>query len=205
LATKESELRPGLLPGHPGDPAWPHTLVLLGIDALSANPQTAPRERTRYAGLVQSLHSSLSVRPFGDRKRAIQAASDLWHWADELLQKKSHSPIDQGRATSLLVEACRIAQGPDLDYDSARQLAWAVQVLYTDIVAANPGARANPTIVSALKSLDDHLLLQLRSAKEQIEGSLKTRLDYTNKYVPFPVRKNLEQIRKEVQAGRLML
>jgi hypothetical protein len=181
--------------------------VLVGISALFGNPQNAAHERNRYVGLAQSLHSSLSIQPFGDRKAAMQAAKNLWCWADQILEKRGNLPIDQDRATAALTEACRIGETRGVDYDSARQLAWAAQVLYSDIIAANAGARPNPTIVSALKSLDNHLLLQLPSAKEhvQIESSLKTRLDFASKYVPSRVRTNFEQIFNETKAGRLKL
>jgi hypothetical protein len=204
--TTRTELGRGLAPGRPADPPWPHALVLLGIEATSDHPRNAAKERDWYDALVRSLHGAWAIQPFGDRGQAIQAAEMVSRWADQLLKRRA-SPIDQNRARALLAEACRIEQGTVLDYDAARQRAWAAGVLYQDILAADPACRANPTIVSALQALDNLLLLKLPAAQEQvpIERSLKTRLDFANKYAATAVRNHFDQIFHEVVAGRLRL
>ncbi|HKI17416.1 MAG TPA: multiheme c-type cytochrome [Isosphaeraceae bacterium] len=206
-SSSEAVFRPGLIPGRPAEPTWTHTLVPLGIVGLTDNTASAAIERERYESIVQSLHAMLNVRIFGDSGPLIKDAERLASWADELLKRrseKSRQPIDRDRALALFDEACKIDERTVLDYDSARQRAWAIRAIYKDLLAVNPKADSGGAISSAMDQLEAILLTKLPSAGEQsqIEQSIKTRLEFAAQYDQRKVRDQFQIIRQLVP-GRL--
>jgi len=200
----EDPFRPGLIPGRPAEPAWTHTLVLLGILGLTDKPANAVKERNQYEALVQSLQSSLNVRPFGDCGLLIKDGKNLSNWADELLKRRPKQPIDRNRALALFDEACNVDKKTVLDYDSARQRAWAMRAIYKDLRAVNPKADADGAISAAMDQLDALVLAKLPSAGEQstIEQSIKTRLGVAADYNQSNARDQFQRIHKLIP-GRL--
>ena len=89
-----------------------------------------------------------------------------------------------------------------LDYDSARQRAWAIRAIYQDLVAEDPKGGPDQAISSALDQLDALLLTKLPSAKEQvsIESSLKTRLGFVSEYNQSAAREQFDKIRQRLAA-----
>jgi len=200
----EGPLRPGLLPGRPAEPPWAHALVRLAIEGLAGNPANAVRERKQYESLAQSLHEGLSTSPFGDRARTIEAMENISRWADKLLKSRRNAPVDCDRAWVLLHTACTIEETTVLDYESARQRAWASRAIYQDLLAENSKANADPAISEALDRLDAMLLTKLPLATEPIpiEQSIKTRLQFAAQYNQSATRDQFQKIRQRI-ASRL--
>jgi len=187
-------------PGRPGEPIWPHALVPLGIQVLTVDAATAAQEQLHYESLVKAFRDVMSAQPFGDRDRSIRAATDLASWADRLLKDRPQSSVDEKRAWRMLDEICKVAGTNSLDYDSARQLAWAFRAIYYDVLPDDRAAARDPAIERALDQLDKALLLKLPSAKEQvpIEGSLQKRLRSAAEYEPSAARSLFGQLQARV-------
>ncbi len=178
----KSELKDALrdepfAPGRPGEPKWIHALARIGITGLTANLDDAPKERARYESLVKKLHEEMSAEPFGSGGGVAQAADDLAHWADGLVNSRPKTGVDNDRAWTLLAQVCDEA-GRGLDYDSARQLAWAFRAIYHDVIPDDKQRERNPDIERILSELEGVLFLNLSSAKEKtaIEDTLAKRL-----------------------------
>jgi hypothetical protein len=164
--------------GRPGEPKWTHALTRLGISILTATAEDAARERSRYESLVKAFQVAMRAEPFGNKGRLLGAAEDLVNWADKLINNRSRAPVDEKRARKVLAQLCEEAAKTSLDYDGARQVAWAFRAIYHDVIPEDRQKDRDPEIERILSRLDGVLLMKLPSAKEQvpIEESLRARL-----------------------------
>ncbi len=174
---KDSTRDEPFAPGRPGEPKWIHALARIGITGLTATPEAAAKERARYESLVKKLRQAMSAEPFGSGDRLAQSAADLGAWADELVKGRPKTGVDKERAWTLLGQVCDEAGARVLDYDSARQLAWAFRAIYHDLIPDDKQRDRNPDIERILSELERALFLNLSSAKEKtaIEDSLAKR------------------------------
>ena len=117
-----------------------------------------------------------SRRPFGDPECAGPAARCVAEWADSLIKSLKNTVFDDAMAKRLLDRLCKMAEDPSLDYDSARQIAWAFAIIYHERVL-DPKQR-DTVIEHALADIGSDLALTLPSATEQvpIEKTLPERL-----------------------------
>jgi hypothetical protein len=166
------------VPGRPSEPKWVHALARIGITGLTATPDDARNQRACYELLVERLREAMSAEPFGSGAGVAQAAAELGAWADELVKGRPSSGVDKERAWILLVQVCDEATARGLDYDSARQLAWAFRAIYHDLIPDAKKTERNPDIERILIQLETALFLNLGSAQEKtaIEDSLAKRL-----------------------------
>jgi hypothetical protein len=74
------------------------------------------------------------------------------------LKRRPGVTIDRDRARALLHEACKIEKTTVLDYDSARQRAWAIRAICQDLVAEDPKDGPDQAFVDsrAPRSLKPH-------------------------------------------------
>jgi Cytochrome c554 and c-prime len=161
-------------PGRPTSPDWPEILIQLGIEA-SGRQQVAIQDGLRKRRLA-ALHETVTARPFGDLECAVPAAICAAEWADSLVKSLKDTVFDTAIARRLLIRLCKMASDPGLDYDSARQIAWAFQIIYHELVP-DPKQR-DAVIEHALADIGSDLALKLPSATEQvpIEKTLQERL-----------------------------
>jgi hypothetical protein len=167
-------------PGRPPAPEWPVALVWLGIEA--GDPETAESRSRELDELLEAFHRTVTARPFGDRKAAIEAARAVAAWADSQAQAIRESPVDRERAAALLKRLCSLpTRAPD--YDSARQIAWAFRTIYHELTPENGRDEA---VEDVLAQLDRLLALDLPTQKVQtpIEDSLRARLKIAADYDP---------------------
>jgi hypothetical protein len=151
-------------PGRPASPAWSSILIELGIEA--AGKQKAGAAPVQLQKDLEAFHDSLNARPFGDRENAAQAARKVAASADALLKNTKLTVFDHKLVRHWLDRLCDMAGNPSLDYDSARQIAWAFRIMYHESL---PKVLAlDPVIEHALDDLDADLALALPSAKEQV-------------------------------------
>ncbi len=161
-------------PGRPTAPGWPEILIQLGIEA--AGQQQAPLQDGLRKERLAALHRSIKARPFGDLQCAVPAALCVAEWADSLVNSLKNTIFDAAMARRLLIRLCEMASDPGLDHDSARQIAWAFQIIYHELVL-EPRQR-DAVIEHALADIGSDLALTLPSATEQvpIEKTLQERL-----------------------------
>jgi hypothetical protein len=109
----------GLKPGRPMMNIWPTTLARIGSRYVGKEEKDLDQH---WAGLAETF----SERPFGEPGQVAKAASRWANHTQELINKLKESKFDrdaQVRMKSLLLD---IAGDKYLDYDSARQCAWAL-------------------------------------------------------------------------------
>jgi hypothetical protein len=183
-------------PGRPTSPDWPSILIQLGIEA--AGPQQAAARQGELKQQMESFHGSLKARPFGDLQSAARDARTVAARADSLIKTLSHTVFDQDLARQLLSRLCKIAGDPDLDYDSARQIAWAFRIIYED--SLGQGAKPDPVIDQVLAGLAAKLALRLPSATQQvkIEETLPNRLKFIADFDPGSFKAQFGMIAKRL-------
>jgi hypothetical protein len=175
-------------PGRPPFPTWPAALVRLGVEA--ANPNDAKDRLAEFDRDAQALISAFGARPFGETAKAIAAAEALSRWADDQIAGFSKLKADRATSLRLLAAIGRLAESPDLDYDSARQLAWAFRAIYGELVHRKLDPPGQADVEQALAGLDRELKLTLHASgkPEPIETELKARMQAAADFRPGAVR-----------------
>ncbi len=90
---------------------------------------TRLREDEAYCRLQEQLDAGVSARPYGDPEKIRPAAEALARWADELAVALERKTWDESAASESLIRVVRSGDR-SLDYDSARQVAWAVNAIF---------------------------------------------------------------------------
>ena len=144
---------------HPGNPGRPQTkqwpIALLELAAVQAAQQSASTPAvTRMDELNKfliELIASVNAQPFGDPKRLHAAATQCVVWSNRLLRDLERSDFDRNGALASLNALLELQSLRFADYESARQCASLLRVIYDDLRVHGPLA-ADKEI---LKILDD--------------------------------------------------
>jgi hypothetical protein len=138
---------------------WPTALVRLAIRHVSSDRGSYDKQLAELQTKLTALRFELERSPFGSPSRVHAACSELAAWLTaEVVAPVSAKPFDDravADATNVLIV---IASTEQHDYDSARQIAWALRVLSCD--ASTDSARGK-AINEALESLALSLRLDL--------------------------------------------
>ncbi|MCA9144154.1 MAG: hypothetical protein KDB05_15260 [Planctomycetales bacterium] len=157
--SRRQEQRLGSVPGRPRIATWPTALVRLAIRHVSNDRGSYDTKLAEFQSRLTTLHSELERSPFGSPSRVNAACTELSDWlTSEVAVPVSAQPFDDravADATNVLVV---IGSTEPHDYDSARQIAWALRILTCD--ASTEGVRGK-TINTALESLAPSLRLDL--------------------------------------------
>ena len=165
------------LRGAPGRPllrTWPTVLTKLALRRLGVSAE-------EFDTKIAAVDKLLSDQPFGRRDRWAAAVAPATEWLDQQASALERKPLARSEGLQLLRDIVAVADSELWDYDSARQLVWATQVLRSEL-----SAKTSPTDVIALvASMDAELasveklfalnLLDGQKAQQQIPGSTKTR------------------------------
>ena len=97
------------------------------------------------------------------------------------------------------MQLCEESDKASLDYDSARQTAWAFHAIYADLVRYD-AKNKNPAIEKILGQIGTSLLTALPSAGQQvpIENTLKSRLESAGSFDSNEVAKLFGELKKQV-------
>jgi len=150
-------------PGRPQVRPWPLALVELAVRHTAPNEQAAGEQLAKLNAARQQLAQALSAEPFGNPDQVRAAASKIKAWIDDLISRADAANFDASAALRLLKTLCAMATERAPDYDSARQLAWAFQRIYTESNLKHKGAAETRSILDAL---EQDLRLPLNSARE---------------------------------------
>ncbi|QDU63041.1 hypothetical protein Pan216_39150 [Planctomycetes bacterium Pan216] len=181
-------------PGRPGIRQWPTALTKLAIVHLGRTPDEADEE---IAKGLKPLREALDQQPFGRPERIAAAADTVLAWADQLLKEINAKKLDDAAAERLLSEICLLGGKEILDFDSARQLAWAYRVTSEEMAQRS---RMEPTSAesSILAQLNKELYLGLAPGRERKQTAIEakewatdyaTRLQARMDYDPERVQK----------------
>lgn len=203
---KKDAWRPKRYHGKPGRVPmreWPTELVQLAI--AQAYPDAAARKQAmaEFEAARKKVRDAFLEQPFGNPKSIKTAAAAMAGWADKLAtrlqytdaDKKTRRVIKADEVEKLLKQVPAMFGGKELDFDSARQVGWAFDVLYNElhgypykrkgIDEAKPQREADPKVRAAQKNLETYLRLRLPQGRKQIiEDELAENLKALNAYRP---------------------
>jgi hypothetical protein len=179
-------------------PTWPRVLVPLGLTVAYPDATRRDVRNREFNARVEMLLKALQSRPYGDRKQVAKAARDLADWSDSAREDLKRSAVDSQTAFALLAQLCKLSESDPIDYDSARQIAWAFRIMYYESIPKV--LTLDPVIEHALDDLDAELALTLPSAGEQvpIETTLPKRLKIAADFNAGYFRDRFEMIAKRL-------
>jgi Zn finger protein HypA/HybF involved in hydrogenase expression len=169
-------------PGRPPMHAWPTVLL---EDALRY--AGAPQMAKQYEERMLKLRQAFDARPFGDGKHIAERANELRQWSDRLLERLQKAPFDSPSARRLLRGLCAAEEADKLDYDSARQKAWAINAILKQLESAE-------RVEKSLAAFRRQLNLGLSSATEKQILGLAERMRLVNDYDPEQFKTVLEKL-----------
>jgi Cytochrome c554 and c-prime len=185
-------------PGRPQMRPWPVSLAKVTAEEFLQKEQAAKALDSGLKGVYQAF----SVQPFGNCPEIAAAAralaSQLDQWIGELT--KNQSLYDQSAALRVLRKLCATGEQDILDYDSARQIAWAFDVIYREWKGSEKdGDQRIAEIIGTLKR-ELQLDLPQKSARPEptekapISRALPESLLKINEYHPDKFKKALQKI-----------
>ncbi|MEO1994976.1 MAG: multiheme c-type cytochrome [Planctomycetaceae bacterium] len=133
------------IPGRPSISAWPSALIALGIGL--GNGPGADAAAKEFADKMALLEQELNARPFGrsERIEAIVTGTDgIVPWLDALAHKLLQTSFDRGAAVSLLKQLTELPPKHYPDYNSARQIAWAIVTIHAELKGTYPEFKPLP-------------------------------------------------------------
>jgi hypothetical protein len=189
---KPSIRQPLGTPGRPSFPRWPLALLRLSLFA-TGHPVKELDEQLR------ELRAAFDAQPYGDPKRIAKAADALDAWAKKLLEEVGRAKLDKEQSQRLLGRICVIAGDVSIDYDSARQLAWAFRVIKEEW---QPSQELSSRLDAVLTELSKEVKLDLPSGQHaDIMKDLKTALHKRADFDPAKLRQRFQQLATLLQAG----
>ena len=147
---------PGVVPGRPQFHLWPTTLIALD-DASNESLQTAGSQ----------LRDNLNKHPFGNAKSISDDIGPLIAALTASIDKKLATramalatmidplPSAKTDAKQAITALCKLAAKQPDSFESARQIAWAIQSVYRDSQLPE-----NIAVTSALEQLSKQLMLE---------------------------------------------
>lgn len=192
------------LTGRPGRPrlrSWPTALAEVAIKhASQGDTQVADTLLADYRDRLAAMHASFAASPFGkpsalgDPADANSPSGRMLAWIDaDLLDALEQPACDASAARSLLRSICEVALERDLDYDSARQLAWAFRTIDLEL---RPDADERDPLRVCLAELAERLVLDLPWTQQQeIFDHLPHALQAAGAYDPADARRAFAKLR----------
>ena len=186
------------IPGRPQLRDWPLALLHVGMDHLAqASPPGDPAlTRQGFEKEHQKLIAALDQHPFGDPKSVASTARALAKWSDGLIQRLDKETYRGADADRLLRAITNYAQKETVDFDSARQLAWAFSTLKMEMETRDMKSDTKPLykvfMQKRFPALNQLLNLTLPEGQQQIAGQFMGQtMKQIRDYEPKTFRDNL--------------
>jgi hypothetical protein len=177
-------------PGRPGMRPWVTDLVRVAVTQARGGDEAAKESLDLFQTALRKVGRGFDSQPFGDPAAIAPAARELADWASKLGDQLHAQPLRKEDARRILATMTTTYSKKAVDYDSARQLAWAFRVIYREAIG-DP----SEGIKNALNALDQELKLQLPSGlKRTIEDALPTSLRKLNDYNPEKFKEAMGQL-----------
>jgi mono/diheme cytochrome c family protein len=162
----------GNVPGRPQMQTWP--MALLRVVARYAGEEGPAEER------LKAVAAGFNAQPFGKPDAICAAAGESAKGAGGLLAKLAARKYDQAAARRLLRDLCAASGKELLDYDSARQVAWVLRIIHSEL---DPKPPQDQQIQKVLDDMNKELNLKLPSGtKVSILDELSKHLQQVGNY-----------------------
>jgi len=188
-------------PGRPQLQAWPSILVRGALHSLGRDAREVDRA-------MKPLFEVFDSRPFPNPAPVAAEARRVVEWIDKLTDQFKDRKWDVATTDRVLDALLTVKEDDYLDYDSARQIAWAVRVIYDELYGqgtpyelkeADKQLKSNThtAIVAKLSALDKQLKLQLRTTpSQQREHDLPRALERRAEYDSDLFKRELRELAK---------
>jgi hypothetical protein len=150
-----------LTPGRPLLRSWPQALFDLGLV-----------ETAKLESQLQGLQAAARTVPFGNPSSIKSIADEIASAANQQAQQLKSQPLTAASIRGLIGQLSRRGQQSWVDYDAARQIAWAIIMLNKDLVGSDAIADIEPCLADL-----DRVLHLTRSDKTTVIDPHKTLLD----------------------------
>jgi hypothetical protein len=188
-------------PGRPPLRQWSTALVELGLRHAAADSAAAATLLAEFHKQLSALQAAVDAKPFGEPGTVKTQARALRDWlgmqVQQIQTRINHDDKIGGydmKASAKLLDnliAMRRPSGREPDFDSARQLAWAYQVLFRETHSQHD-LHAQP----AWRDLDSYLRLTLPKDRMQMEESVGLSLERLGQYEPREFYKLFDAVLK---------
>lgn len=174
---------------------WPAELMRLAVRHLAADEDGAKADLVVFEKHLSDLQAAFTRRPLGDAAKVSECAKAFATWADELTRRLEKSTVDDVAAKRLVRLLPTTYARTSPDYDSARQIGWAYEVLWNE--SSN---RQKPP--AALAEVEKYLKLRLpqgrmdKATVGKIDDELSETLTRMNAYRPESFRLLLEKLER---------
>jgi hypothetical protein len=173
-------------PGRPLMRPWPTALVTLALRHKAGDDDKRfDQMLEEFKKQLGELEQAFNAQPFGAPDKVGRRARNLAEWAGNLLKDVEKKAIDQDAAARILRELCAAEPRKLADYDSARQLAWAFEVIQAEV---SPRISKDEGVRKSLDLLRTDLQLKLPYGKVAIESHLSGALKRINDFNPEVTR-----------------
>lgn len=146
------------VPGRPQIFAWATALVKVGIrQRAGADDEKFKADWNAADAKLEELRRALDRRPFGipQNIHAITHGEDgLIAWLDELAADIFKSPVGKGEAHRALKTLATLPADAYPDFNSARQILWAVRTIQTELNSELPKYEPAPEGETAKKAIE---------------------------------------------------
>jgi hypothetical protein len=198
-------------PGRPPLREWSTALVELGLQHAAEDGAAAAKLLAEFQDHRTALQTALDAKPFGEPDSVKIQSRFLRAWLDKQVQqiqarinhgdkKRGYDLKASGRLLDHLIDMQRRPHRAP-DFDSARQLAWAYQVLFLETRSLHdPDLREHVkkslNAQSVWQELDNYLQLTLPQGAADVEGSLRLSLKRLGQYEPQEYSKRFDAVLK---------
>jgi hypothetical protein len=188
-----------LTPGRPQLHRWPAALVDAAlVRAAGRDAAELKMLREQFAGKQGALQAIFNKSPFGVGRGGdiANASQGLVEWLDTLVERVSTAGYDRSASEAVLIDLCRSAQKSEyLDYDSARQVAWALRTISQEL---KPSPGNSTAVTQVLAEMTAALRLDLPW------GQAKQILDPAEQQAAFKAVSNYDPQPFQQQVARLL-
>jgi hypothetical protein len=182
-------------PGRPQMRPWLTVLAELALQQAAGGKEAQRKQLSKtYPQRVHKIYDAFNAQPFGQPQEVASAARELAHWLHGVAPKVRSSSFDRAAARRLLWDLAKLSQDRLLDYDSAREVAWAFTVIFHELYPKGSAEAENAEINKLLESLNGQLQLTLPVGQVQIMDFLPTSLRKLNAYEPTAFRQTLGRL-----------
>jgi hypothetical protein len=179
----------GGAPGRPTAPVWPSALLRAAAGHADGYDRVGESLK-EYEERSARLKKVFGDRPFGTPELVAEEAGKLADWAAALAKRVGAKEMNEAAARRFLRALCDLPPGELPDYDSARQVAWAAEMVAADL-------DAKP---KALTALDGELRLALPGGRKQsIVDQLGEALKVRARYEPQTFRKQIADVSESLK------
>jgi hypothetical protein len=191
---------PAGVPGRPYLQHWNSALLPLALERIEG----ASKE---YDSKFDGIRKALNKQPFGIREDLTKSARGAAEWLWTLAQEFERKPIPDAAGIDLLKRISNQAAGEFLDYDSARQMVWAYQMVEKDAKKTR-----SEDVSALLNPMEKMFLLDLKKGhptsvtipgekmdRKIVEVDLKVVLPYFGTYDPVRLKTGFLEIGKAIK------